>query len=81
MHKPMHHPASVENCTGHDHAVHQFRAGDVNLLQNDTPYAQAHEVRLLDAQMVDDQQNIFRDDVEVVAWEGGKDVLAVSVVA
>ena len=80
MHEPMHRSAAVENCPGHDHAIHQLGPFDVNLLQNDTADTQAHEMRLLNAEVIRQNKDILGYNIEIVGWEFRQNILAVSVV-
>ena len=76
MHKHVHQPAAVKNGPRHDHAVDEFGALDVDFLKDDTADAQTHKVRFVNAEVVDDPQNVFRHNVKIVGWELGQDVLA-----
>ena len=80
MHKPMHSLAAIKNRTRHDHAIHQFRPLDVDFLQDDAADAQAHEMRLLYAEVIRQHEDVFGNDVKIIRRELGQDVLAVAVV-
>ena len=81
MHKPMHGLAAIKNRARHDHAVHQFGPLNVDFLQNDAADAQAHEMRLLNAEVVGQHEDVLGNDVKIIRRELGQDVLAVSMVS
>ena len=76
----MHQPGPIENGPCHHHAVDELRALDVQLLQDHASYAQAHKMRPPNAQVIDDRENVLRNDVKIVFGKFRQDVLAVSMV-
>ena len=80
MYKPMHGLAAIKNGTRHDHAIHKFGPLNVDFLQNDAADAQAHEMRLLNAEVIGQNEDVLGDDVKIIRRELGQDVLAVTVV-
>ena len=77
----MHQPTAIKNGTGHDHSINQLGPLDVDFLKNHTANAQADEMCLLDVEVINHSQDVFRNDVKIVRWKLGQDVFTQSVVS